>query len=229
MIPLDRIEGVRGHDPAWGHDEGHFCNLWINTWCHCAQGCIKAGLQSAAIPPPLWSVGLGCCDWASLTHRPWWESRLKARLCDWKARPGMTQAQQNREHCGLPWPWPWGPPAPPVPRSTSCLCHSTSKSNPWSKAKEKKGYEKREETEKWKGRGRLTCVLGRERERTTNRSLSDRRGSCSGRGTCVPAASLVDAKLRPSARQCQTHEKLPWQHPRASVWNKQPFNLIWGG
>lgn len=94
-----------------------------------------------------------------------------------------------------------GPPsAPPLPLSTSCLCHSTSKSNPWSKAKEKKGEEKREETEKWKGRGRLTCVLGGKGERTTNRSLSDGGGSCSGRGTCVPAASQADAKLRPCAR-----------------------------
>lgn len=29
-----------------------------------------------------------------------------------QARPGMTQAQGNREHCGLPWPRPWGPHQP---------------------------------------------------------------------------------------------------------------------
>ena len=38
---------------------------------------------------------------------------------------------------------------------------------------------------------------GAGREKTTNRSLSDGGGSCSGRGTCVPAASRADAKLRP--------------------------------
>lgn len=226
MILLDRTEGVKGHDPAWGHNEGHLCNMWILHEAIVPWAVSRQDFTLQPPPLPLWSVGLSCCDWASLTDTPWWESRLKARLCDCRTRPGMTQAQWNREHCGLPWPRPWGPWAPPVPWSTSCLCHSTSKSNPWSKAKEKKGYEKREETEKWKGRGRLTCVLRGGRERTTNHSLSDRRGSCSGRGTCVPAASLADAKLRPSARQCQTHEKFPWQHPRASVWNKQPFNLI---
>lgn len=29
-----------------------------------------------------------------------------------QARPGMTQAQENRKHCGQPWPRPWGPHQP---------------------------------------------------------------------------------------------------------------------
>lgn len=45
----------------------------------------------------------------------------------------------------------------------------------------------------------IDVSVGGKREKTTNRSLSDRGGSCSGRGTCVPAASQADAKLRPSA------------------------------
>ncbi len=196
------MEGVRGHDPAWGHREGHLCDLWINTWCHCPLGCIQAG-QSAAIPPPLWSVGLGCCDWASVTDRPWWESRLKARLCDCRARPGQGWRRPRETESTVDSPGP-GPGAPPVPQSTSCLCHSTSKSNPWSKAKEKKGEEKREETEKWKGRGRLTWVLGgKGRKQQTALYLTGEAAARAGAPVCLlpprrtPSSALVPTSARP--------------------------------
>lgn len=172
---------------------------------------LALSLASTPLPPFL------CDPWAwAVVTGPLWQID-----CDesqgWKpgsvttgpgqARPGMTQAWETESTVDSTGPGPGAPPAPPVPPSTSCLCHSTSKSNPWSKAKKKKGEEKREETEKWKGRGRLMCTLGGKGRKTTSRSLSDRGGSCSDRGTCVPAASQADAKLRPGARWCQTHEK----------------------
>ena len=91
---------------------------------------------------------------------------------------------------------------------------------------EKRGREERGDREVKRAREIDVCVGGK-REKTTSRSLSDRGGSCSGRGTCVPAASQSGAKLRPSARRCQIPERLLRQHPWPTVWNKQPFNLIW--
>lgn len=64
---------------------------------------------------------------------------------------------------------------------------------------EKRGREERGDREVKRAR-EIDVRVGGKREKTTNRSLSDRGGSCSGRGTCVPAASQADAKLRPSAR-----------------------------
>lgn len=76
---------------------------------------------------------------------------------------------------------------------------------------EKKGRERGQRSEKGE---RDWHVCGRESgERATSRPLSDGGGSCSGWGTCVPAASQGSAKLRLSNRQCQTHERLPWKHP----------------
>ncbi len=64
---------------------------------------------------------------------------------------------------------------------------------------EKRGREERGDREVKRAR-EIDMHVGGKWEKTTNRSLSDRGGSCSGRGTCVPAASQADAKLRPTAR-----------------------------
>lgn len=137
MIQPEDTEKVAVVICGWIHDA-------IVPWAASRQD-FNLQLYSHLCDQWAWAVVTG-----PVTDRPWWESRLKARLCDCSARPRMTQVQGDREHYG---PWPWGPPAPPLPRSTSCLCHSTSKSNPWSKAKEKKGKrrERRQRSEKGEG------------------------------------------------------------------------------
>lgn len=113
----------------------------------------------------------------------------------------------NREHCGQHWPRPWGPPSPScasehfLPLSFYQQIQSLIKGQ-----EEKRGREERRDGEVKRAR-EIDVYVGGKREKTTSRSLSDGGGSCSDRGTCVPAASQADAKLRPGARWCQTHEK----------------------
>lgn len=156
-----RMGGVRGHDPAWGHWEGHLCDLWINRWCHCALGCIQAALQSAVDLPPLWSVGQGCCDWAD---RPRWVSSLKGSLWDCRARPGprWRRSRKTLKHCGQPPPKPF--PTQPLlclralPPSVILPVNPIPDQRP--RRKKGKRRERRQRSEKGE---RLTCMWrGRE-------------------------------------------------------------------
>lgn len=125
-------------------------------------------------------------------------------------RPSETESTVD---CPGPGPWAHEPLLclGALPASVILPANPIPDQRPRRKKDTRRERRQRSEKGEWDWR----ACSGGGRERTTNHSLSDRRGSCSGRGTCVPAASLADAKLRPSARQCQTHEKLPWQHPRA--------------
>lgn len=133
------------------------------------------------------------------------------------ARLRMTQGPAKQRALWTALAQTLGPLAPPVPRSASCLCHSTSKSNPWSKAKEKKGDEKREETEKWKGRWRLTCMLGGRagREQQTSLYLTGEAAARAGAPVCLlppkltPSSALVPASARPM-KSCHGNTPKPW-------------------
>ena len=149
--------------------------------------------------------------------------------CSVTAGPGRARDDANREHCGQALAPALGPLSP------SCASEALPASVilpanpiPDQRPREKKGEEERQRSEKGEGDWRVGGRGGNGEKKQVTLYLTGEAAARAGAPVCLLPPGLTPSS-RPCTNQCQTHQKLPGQHPLPTVWNKQPFNLVWGG